>query len=70
MKEFPFDQIDPQCSVGANLDHTLYVFEGYRTCVLGDEDYYEEYSPYSPGSARDVSWKIGYKQAMKDLAKQ
>jgi len=67
MKEFPFNEIDPTCFVGANLDHILYTFEGYRACAMKDENYSENYSPYSPGGARDYSWKIGYAQAKKDL---
>jgi len=67
VKEFPFNEIDSTCFVADNLDHILYLFEGYRACVLKDQDYNENYSPYSPHGARDISWKIGYKQAMKDI---
>lgn len=62
MKEFPFSEIDPHCFVSDNLDHILYTFEGYRSYVMGNRE-----PPYSPGSARDVSWKIGYEKAKKDL---
>lgn len=61
MKTFPFDQLDPSCFVGSNLDHILYTFEGYRAYIIGDRE-----PPYSPGSARDVSWKTGYEQAKQD----
>jgi hypothetical protein len=59
---FPFSEYDKECSVDSNCMHMMYMLEGYRCYVFGDRE-----PPYSPGSPRDVSWKIGYEQAKKDL---
>ncbi len=42
----------------------MYMLEGYRARVLdgGDAD-----PPYSPGGARDLSWRTGYAKAGADL---
>ncbi len=63
MKEFPFNEYDKECSADANCMHMMYMLEGYRAFVTKAEDT----QPYSPGSSRDVSWRIGYEQAEKDL---
>lgn len=54
--------LDPTCSLGANLSHLVHVFEGYRAAITQDE----ETQPYSPGSARDFSFRLGYALALKD----
>lgn len=62
-KEFPHSEVDKTAPDWANVEHLRHVFEGYRTIVLGGD----ESCPYSPGSARNLSWKIGEEQARKDL---
>lgn len=58
---FPFNEYDKDCSADSNCMHMMYMLEGYRAYHLNDDS-----SPYSPDSAKDVSWKIGYNQAKKD----
>ena len=48
-----------------SLRHLHYVFEGYRARVSGEYESEDE-SPYSPGGARDISWRGGYRQAITD----
>jgi len=62
MSEFPHNEYDPTCGADANCQHMRYMLEGYRAYVLDPYDV----SPYSPGGARDVSWKKGFEQAGKD----
>lgn len=62
------DQSDASCS----LDHLQYVFEGYRDWVIGLGNEWPDAracdrDKYSPGSARDISYKIGIRWAMRDI---
>ncbi len=52
---------DPECGLDANLQHALHWLEGYRARILNLDD-----DPYSPGSACDVSFQLGYRQAELD----
>lgn len=60
--------VDTTVSADSNLQHVLYVFEGYRSMMLNHP--FEPVSEYSPGAARDVSFRAGVKLAMKDLVKR
>lgn len=62
--EWPRSEYDGEASADANCQHQMYMLEGYRAYVLGGETD----TGYSPGSARDISWKAGYAQAEKDQA--
>ena len=55
---------DPTCSVDSNLQHLIHLIAGYRAFITNDE----ELRPYSPGSARQVSFEEGIKMAKADLA--
>jgi len=46
------------------LQHLKHTFEGYQACVRGGG---EADCPYSPGSAREVSWTEGVLLAKLDL---
>lgn len=63
MSTFPKDQINADIPPDANLQHMLYLFEGYRARVLNSESR----CPYSPGSAREWSWCLGWMHASEDL---
>jgi len=56
---------DSTCSLDSNNQHLIYLIAGYRAFVTNDE----ELRPYSPGSARQVSFEEGIKMAKADLAK-
>jgi hypothetical protein len=56
-------ELDHTCSADNNLQHMMYMFAGYRTFIVNDEDQH----PYSSGSARDISFQIGRKLAIEDL---
>lgn len=53
------DQIDREIDLRADPDHNLqhlrHLLEGYRSRILGESD-----CPYSPGSARGLSWIRGW----------
>lgn len=55
--------LDPNCSPDDNLRHIFHVFEGYRS-------YFLQYNlaEYIPGSAKDISFQIGWDMAEKDWA--
>jgi len=55
-------ELSVACSADANLQHVLHMFEGYRDKTKGKTD-----CPYSPGSAREYSWKQGQEIAYKDI---
>lgn len=55
---------DTTCSDDARLQHLKHFFLGYRAQMTNDE----ETQPFSPGSARDISWQMGVAQAKKDMA--
>ena len=55
-------QINHKCSLDSNLQHLKYMLIGYRDYILTKD----EYSRYSPGSARDISWRIGLDMAKED----
>lgn len=70
MTDFPHSEYDPGASHDANCQHMRYMLEGYRAAVLNPSTDYLNVSfmrPYSPGSARDISWSTGCKQALIDL---
>lgn len=47
----------------ANLQHLLYMFEGYRARVLAGK---HVHNPYADGSARALSWTVGFEMANED----
>lgn len=49
---------------GCSLIHLQQLLLGYRMIVLGVDD-----CPYSPGSARAVSWEMGAEMAARDIRK-
>lgn len=53
---------DPKCGADANCQHILHVFEGY--CAEATNGHPE--NPYSPGSARYISWEHGQNLAFGD----
>mgnify|MGYP006356092809 FL=1 len=57
--EIGYDQLS---TLGANMAHVLYMFEGYRAAVQGGDE-----QTYSPSSARDTSFQMGWKMAPADL---
>ena len=54
--------LDERCGSDANLQHLRYMFEGYRKRIWGEH----HDRVYSPGSAKDVSYKMGVELAKKD----
>lgn len=52
---------DRECGLDANFQHLRHWTEGYIAAVRGVPD-----PPYSPGSAREVSWSMGVEQATRD----
>lgn len=54
------------CSADSHFQHLKHYFCGYRSAVTGDAQDVEE-SPHSPDGARDISWRMGFLQARKDL---
>jgi hypothetical protein len=61
------EHLDLTCSADANLQHLMHVFEGYRACLAYQKNKEIETEPYSPGSARELSFKAGWKLATKDI---
>jgi hypothetical protein len=59
--EWPHSEYDPNSSADANAQHMMHLLEGYRAFMTGEED-----PPFSPGSARDFSWKAGFAKAKED----
>ena len=53
---------DKRYPVDTRLQHAIHVFAGYRAYLYDDEGNY-----YSPGSARDASFKEGRRMAEEDL---
>jgi hypothetical protein len=68
MKDFVKDikekHQEPSCSADNNLQHLIYLLAGYRAFITNDE----ELQPYSPGSARQISFKEGIAMAKEDIA--
>jgi hypothetical protein len=60
------EELDSSCSDDSNLQHMMHMFAGYRAVITNDE----EINPYSPGSARAVSYDAGRKLAEEDLKLQ
>lgn len=61
---FPFNHYNNKYSDYSNLQHMMYMFEGYRAAAMLDDI---DNNPYSPGSARGDSWEEGFKQAEIDM---
>ncbi len=59
---------DLGASPDANLHHFVHLFEGYRATVVEQPPFSPD-NPYSPGSARWVSFQQGAALAMKDLGR-
>ena len=54
-------------SKDSNLQHFIYIIEGYRTQILLSRGFNVDSKPYSSGSARDISFQIGMDIAKHDL---
>jgi len=51
----------------SKLQHLIHILIGYREYIM---TFGEDTQPYSPGSARDVSWRHGRELAAVDLQKR
>ena len=65
MSHLPKD--DLTCNADSRLQHALHFIEGYRAWMRGKG---VSECPYSPGSAREHSWTLGWDTAMTDDGNQ
>jgi hypothetical protein len=66
VKDIKENHQDPSCSADNNLQHLIYLLAGDRAFITKAD----ELRPYSPGSARQVSFEEGIEMAKEDIASQ